>query len=186
MIEKLQSDVIVVAHTRRWVERVVIGLGLCPFARAPFDAGRIGFVVSAATDAAALLRDLATELHRLVDTDRSDLETTLLIHPHVLTDFLAYNDFLDAAEGLVADLDLAGEIQIASFHPHYQFGDAEPGAIENATNRSPYPMLHLLRSSSVERAVAGFGDTSKIYEANIATLRSLGADNLHALISEDE
>jgi uncharacterized protein len=180
------TDATVVARTQRWLERVVIGLGLCPFARIPFDAGRIGFVVSDARDETALVRDLATELHRLVDTDRSELETTLLIHPRCLTDFSAYNEFLDVAEGVVDDLDLAGEIQIASFHPHYQFGDAAPDAIENATNRSPHPMLHLLRCSSVERAVALFGDTSKIYEANIATLRSLGANNLRALMSDDE
>jgi hypothetical protein len=177
---------LVVARTRRWIERIVIGLGLCPFARSPFDAGRIRFVVSAALDDHALARDLESESRRLVSTDRAELETTLLIHPLALTEFLEFNDFLDVADALLDDLDLADEIQIASFHPRYQFGDAPPDAIENATNRSPYPMLHLLRRSSVERAIAAFGDTSKIFTANVATLRSLGADNLRALNSDDD
>jgi hypothetical protein len=179
------DDSVVVAHTRRWIERVVIGLGLCPFAREPFDGGRVRLVVTAARDETALLRDLETEVRRLIDADRAKLETTVLIHPHTLGEFVAYNDFLDVADSLLDELDVAGVVQIASFHPHYQFGDASPGAIENATNRSPYPMLHLLRRSSVERAIAAFGDTSKIYMANIATLRSLGVDALRELIDAD-
>jgi uncharacterized protein len=168
-------------RTRRWIERVVVGLGLCPFARDPLDGGRVRFVVSKARDERALTRDLEAELHRIVDTDRAELETTLLIHPHALTEFPEFNDFLDVADAVLDDLDLAGVIQIASFHPRYQFGDAAPEAIENATNRSPYPMLHLLRCSSVEHAIAAFGDTAKIYEANIATLRRLGRGGLRAL-----
>ena len=179
------DDSVVVALTRRWIERVVIGLGLCPFAREPFEGGRVRFVVSGARDDAALVRDLEAEARRLIEADRTDLETTVLIHPHTLTEFLAYNDFLDVADSVLEKLDVAGIVQIASFHPHYQFADTEPGAIENATNRSPYPMLHLLRRSSVERAIAAFGDTSKIYMANIATLRSLGENALRELINSD-
>ena len=164
----------VVARTRRWIERAVIGLDLCPFARRPYDAGTLEFVVSAARDADALQRDLEAELRRLAASAPGEVETTLLIHPHALTDFLEYNDFLDVADALLDALDLATDIQIASFHPDYRFADTAPDAIENYTNRSPYPMLHLLRSSSVERAVAAFGDTSKIYATNIATLRRLG------------
>jgi uncharacterized protein len=175
----------VVARTRHWIERVVIGLGLCPFASAPLELGRIGFVVSPAQDDAALARELEAELRRLAGSDPTELETTLLIHPRALTDFLAYNDFLDVAEALLDALDLADIIQIASFHPHYQFGDAAPEAVENATNRSPYPMLHLLRCSSVERSIAAYGDTAAIYAANIATLRRLGGEGLRALIGDE-
>jgi len=171
----------IVARTRRWIERAVIGLELCPFARRPYEAGSIRFVVSTARDADALLRELDAELLRLAASDSAELETTLLIHPHVLTDFLEYNDFLDVADALLVALDLTTEFQIASFHPQYRFADADPDAIENYTNRSPYPMLHLLRCSSVERAIATFGDTSKIYSANIATLHRLGFAGWRAL-----
>ena len=171
----------VVAHTRRWIERAVIGLDLCPFASRPYEAGTIGFVVSSARDADELVRDLETEVRRLAASQPTELETTLLIHPHALEDFLEYNDFLDVADALLEALDLAGDIQIASFHPAYRFADAAPDAIENHTNRSPYPMLHLLRCESVDRAIAAFGDTAKIYEANIATLRRLGGAGWRAL-----
>ena len=168
------TDAAVVARTRRWIERAVIGLDLCPFARLPHDAGSIGYVVSGARTDDELVRDLEREALRLVASDPNELETTLLIHPHALADFLEYNDFLDVAEALLEALDLADEIQIASFHPHYRFADTAADAIENFTNRSPFPMLHLLRCSSVERAIAAFGDTERIYTANIATLRRIG------------
>ena len=171
----------IVARTRRWIERAVIGLDLCPFASRPYDAGAVGIVVSPARDAEALVRDLEAELRRLAASDPAELETTLLIHPHALTEFLEYNDFLDVADALLDALDLADDIQIASFHPDYRFADAAPDAIDNYTNRSPYPMLHLLRCSSVERAIAAFGDTSKIYSANIATLHRLGFAGWRAL-----
>jgi hypothetical protein len=171
----------IVARTRRWIERAVIGLDLCPFAGRPYEAGAVGFVVSAARDADALVHDLETELRRLSASVPAALATTLLIHPHALTDFVEYNDFLDVADALLDALDLTEEIQIASFHPDYRFADAAPGSIDNYTNRSPHPMLHLLRSSSVERAIASFGDTSKIYTANIATLRRLGFAGWRAL-----
>jgi hypothetical protein len=171
----------IVARTRRWIERAVIGLDLCPFAGRPYRAGTVGYVVSAARDADELARDLETELRRFAATPPTELETTLLIHPHALEDFLAYNDFLDVAEALLESLDLADDIQIASFHPDYRFADAAPDAIENYTNRSPYPLLHLLRCASVERAIAAFGDTARIYEANITALRRLGFAGWRAL-----
>ena len=162
----------IVAATREWVERAVIGLGLCPFAAGVRD--RIRFVVSKARNHDALLDDLERELLALAAADSAQCETTLLVHPGVLADFLDFNDFLDEAEALVAELDLEGVIQVASFHPQYQFADSEPEAIENYTNRSPYPTLHLLREESIERALADYPDPDSIYERNIDTLRRLG------------
>ncbi len=133
----------------------MIGLNLCPFAKAVHAGNQIRYVVSDAQTPEALLADLARELQMLAAADRADVETTLLIHPRVLVDFLDYNDFLDIADAAVEELGFAGTIQVASFHPQYQFADTEPDAIENFSNRSPYPMLHLLREESVERAVSG-------------------------------
>ena len=172
---------VVVAATRLWLERAVIGLNLCPFARTVFSENRIRYCVSAARTEDELLADLDVELRRLLAADSADCETTLLIHPHALVDFLNYNDFLDLADATLDALDLVDEIQIASFHPHYQFADTLPEDIENYTNRSPYPMLHLLREASIERAVASFPDTATIYEANIMTLRRLGAEGWRRL-----
>ena len=166
----------VVADTRGWIERAVIGLDLCPFAKAVYIGGRIRYRVSAARDEAALLADLAHELSMLHAADESECETTLLIHPRVLADFADYNVFLDAADGKIDALGLRGEIQIASFHPRYQFEGTAPDDIGNFTNRSPYPMLHLLREASVERAVTAIPDASAIFERNIETLRRLGID----------
>jgi hypothetical protein len=171
----------VVADTRRWIERAVIGLNLCPFARSAFAEKRIRYSVSGARSADQLLADLDVELRRLHAADPLECETTLLIHPRALEDFLDYNDFLDVADAALEALDLDGEIQVASFHPSYQFADAAPDAVENCTNRSPYPMLHLLRQDSIEQALAAFPDTAKIYEANIATLRLLGAEGWRRL-----
>jgi hypothetical protein len=171
----------VVAATRRWIERAVIGLNLCPFARTPFETEGIRYAVSAARNVDALVADLDVELRRLHHADSADCETTLLIHPHVLQDFLDYNDFLDVADAVLDALDLGDAIQIASFHPSYQFADTSPDDVENCTNRSPFPMLHLLRQASVDRAVAAFPDTAAIYQSNIATLRRLGAEGWRKL-----
>ena len=162
------------AATRAWLERAVIGLNLCPFAKAVHLKQQIRFVVSAATDEAALLADLLRELSLLARTDAIEVDTTLLIHPGVLRDFLDYNDFLEVADAAVAELGLDGEIQVASFHPDYQFAGSEPGDIENFSNRAPYPTLHLLRESSVEQAVTAFPDAASIYQRNIDTLQALG------------
>jgi hypothetical protein len=160
--------------TRRWVEKSVIGLNLCPFAESSYRANRVHFTVSEQRSAAGLLQELSTELQALAAADPSDRETTLLIHPWVLADFTEYNDFLEVCDAAVAELNLEGELQVASFHPQYQFAESQPDDIENYTNRSPYPMLHLLREASVERAVAAAGDTEEIYRRNIRTLRALG------------
>jgi uncharacterized protein len=179
------DDASAIAATQRWLERAVIGLNLCPFARAPFAQQRIRLRVSHADSEDELLADLSEELEALHATDASICETTLLIHPYVLTDFLDYNDFLDAADAAVLALGLEGELQVASFHPDYRFADTAEDAIENCTNRSPYPTLHLLREASIERAVESVPDTEDIYRRNIETLRSLGADGWRALWRDD-
>lgn len=160
----------------QWLERAVIGLNLCPFAKAVHVKNQIRYVVSAATDPEALREDLVRELGLLVQTPAAEIETTLLVHPHVLSDFFDYNDFLNRADATLAELDLTSEFQIASFHPRYQFAGTQPDAIENYTNRSPYPMLHLLREASVTRATAAFPDAARIFEGNIAKLRGLGPE----------
>jgi hypothetical protein len=167
--------------TRRWIERAVIGLNLCPFAKAVVAKSQVRYVLSDATTSGALLDVLGVELALLRDTPATDIDTTLIVHPQVLTDFLDYNDFLDSADALVAELGLEGTLQVASFHPHYQFAGTDAEDIENATNRSPYPTLHLLREDSVSRAVAAYPDPDAIIERNVATLQQLGAEGWRKL-----
>jgi len=164
-----------IAETRAWVRRAVIGLNLCPFARAVDAKDQIRYVFSDATDPETLLATLVVELQRLADTDSAVVDTTMLIHPRVLADFEDFNDFLELADAAVEDLDLDGVLQVASFHPHFQFADTEPDDVTNATNRSPYPTLHLLREESVDRAVAAFPEAEAIFERNMETLEKLGA-----------
>lgn len=171
----------IIAATRAWLERAVIGLDLCPFAKAVHIRDQIRYVVSEAETPEALLADLLRELQALAAADPEEVETTLLIHPRTLADFLDYNDFLDVADAAVADLGLTGEIQVASFHPRYQFAGTGADDVENYTNRSPFPMLHLLREASVERAVEAFPDASRIFEKNVETLRRLGAEGWRRL-----
>ncbi len=169
--------------TRHWLEKAVIGLNLCPFAKAVHLKQQIRWVESTATDSASLLQDLERELTRLAAADPSTHDTTLLIHPHVLAAFLDYNDFLDEADGAIRRLGLDGVIQVASFHPQYQFAGTAPDDVGNLTNRSPHPMLHLLREDSIARAVDAFPDASSIYERNVETLRRIGIDGWNALMS---
>ncbi|MFL6234157.1 MAG: DUF1415 domain-containing protein [Thermoanaerobaculia bacterium] len=171
----------IVTATRHWLEKAVIGLNLCPFAKPVYAREQIRYVVSEAETPEALLADLIAELQALAAAEPEEVETTLLIHPRVLSDFLDYNDFLGVAEEAVADLGLEGVLQVASFHPDYQFADTEPDDITNYTNRSPYPTLHLLREASVERAVATVQDASEIYERNMETLRRLGLEGWRRL-----
>ena len=135
---------------------------------------RVRFHLSEQRSASGLLEELRSELTYLNAADPQSCETTLLIHPWVLTDFIEYNDFLEVCEATVVELGLEGELQVASFHPQYQFSGTESGDIENYTNRSPYPMLHLLREASIERAIAALPDAAEIYRRNIRTLRELG------------
>ena len=169
--------------TRRWLERAVIGLNLCPFAKAVQAKGQVRLVLSDATTPEALLEDLGEALLHLRDTPAEQVDTTLIVHPGVLTDFLDYNDFLEQADALVEQLDLEGVLQVASFHPAYQFAGTQPEDVENCTNRSPYPTLHLLREDSVSRAVAAYPDPDAIVERNIETLARLGADGFRKLLS---
>lgn len=170
-----------IAETRAWVEHAVIGLNLCPFAKAVQAKGQVRYVASDATDVDTLLAQLCDELQRLADTPAEETDTTLLVHPGVLQDFGNYNDFLDIADAALQALKLDGVLQVASFHPDYRFAGTEADDIANATNRSPYPTLHLLREASVERAVAAFPEPEAIYEANMKTLEALGADGWAAL-----
>ena len=163
----------VIAETRNWIEKAVIGLRLCPFAATPYQRGQIRYRVSEQATTSGLKQDLAEELRYLAAADPEVCETSLLIHPHVLHDFLGYNEFLDQADATVASLGLTGELQIASFHPAYQFAGSAPDDIENYSNRSPYPMLHVLREASVQRA-ATFPEVHEIGDRNIATLHELG------------
>ncbi len=161
--------------TRRWLEKAVIGLNLCPFAAPVYRRDRIRFCVSGERSAAGLLEQFRAECLFLSEADPLQCETTLLIHPWVLGDFIEYNEFLAVCESAIVELDLEGELQVASFHPRYQFAGTLPDDIENYTNRAPYPTLHLLREASVERAVAAVADPEDIYRQNILTLRRLGA-----------
>ena len=171
----------VVASTRAWLEQAVIGLNLCPFAREPYARAQIRYAVSDAVTAGALRDDLAEELRTLAQAAPEAMETTLLIHPSVLTEFGEYNAFLDVADATVDSLDLSGVLQVASFHPRYQFAGTTPDDVTNNTNRSPYPMLHLLREASIDLAVAAFPEARMIYQRNIETMRRLGTAGWEAL-----
>ena len=175
----------VVAATRHWIEKAVIGLNLCPFARAVWVKNQVRIVVSTARHVDGLLDDLDRELELLAATPPERIDTTLIVHPTLFPDFEVFNDFLGVADEVVAEHDLEGVIQVASFHPDYRFEGTEPDDITNATNRAPFPTLHLLREDSVERAVASEGgDADAIVARNIETLRRLGPEGWQALMSE--
>jgi uncharacterized protein len=167
--------------TREWVDKAVIGLNLCPFAKAVQIKGQVRYVLSAARDTGALLAELEQELRHLATVDPEQTDTTLIVHPQLLQDFLDFNDFLEHAEALLEQLALEGTLQIASFHPHYQFAGTDPDDITNYTNRSPHPTLHLLREDSIDRAVEAFPEAEAIYERNVETLQRLGLDGWEAL-----
>jgi len=164
----------VIEATRHWLTRAVIGLNLCPFAKSVHVKHQIRYAISDATATDQALADLETELLTLAQADPADVDTTLLILPHALADFLDFNDCLYFADRLLKQLRLEGTLQIASFHPQYQFQGTAPDDIENYTNRAPYPILHLLREASIARAVDAFPDAADIYERNQETLRRMG------------
>jgi hypothetical protein len=168
----------VIDRTRRWISSMVIGLNLCPFAQRVFMADKIRYVVSDAENEQTLLRDLAGELAALASGSIFNVETTLLIHPRALGNFLDYNEFLGRGERLIGELNLRGTIQLASFHPDYQFAGTDPGAVENYTNRSPYPMLHLLREESVSQAANDPNELLEIPRRNSETLRGIGREKI--------
>jgi len=168
------DDEFVIAATREWLEKAVIGLNLCPFAKAVYVKNQVRIVVSGAKHLDGLLEDLDRELDFLAAADPEDVDTTLLIHPTLLPDFLDFNDFLQLVDAAVEEHELEGVIQVASFHPQFQFEGTEPDDMGNFTNRSPFPTLHLLREASIERAVAAFPEAETIFERNIETLEKLG------------
>lgn len=169
----MQHDTVIEA-TRQWLEKAVIGLNLCPFAKTVYLKDQVRIVVSTAPHLDGLLEDLDRELDFLAAAEPSEVDTTLLIHPTLLPDFLDFNDFMQLAEAAVEEHHLEGVIQIASFHPQFQFADTAPDEMANYTNRAPYPTLHLLREASISKAIATFPNTETIYQRNIVTLQKLG------------
>jgi hypothetical protein len=174
-----------ILDTQRWLERAVIGLNLCPFAKAVHVKGLIRYAVSEATTPAEFLVDLKNELNLLANPDVDSVsvayDTTLFIAPYCLQDFLDFNDFLGKADKLIAKMKLDGTLQLANFHPHYQFAGTEPDDITNFTNRAPYPTLHLLRESSIDQAVEAFPEAEAIFEVNMATMERLGVQGWNDL-----
>jgi uncharacterized protein len=175
------TDEEVLTQTRHWLEKAVIGLNLCPFAKAVYVKNQVRLVVSHARHADDLLEELDRELDLLVATPAEEIDTTLLIHPTLFEDFLDFNDFLELADGVVSEHELEGVIQLASFHPRFQFDGTEPDDISNYTNRAPFAMLHLLREESVDKAVEAFPEADAIFEQNIQTLEKLGIEGWKAL-----
>ena len=179
------SDDTVLADTRRWIEKAVIGLNLCPFARAVYVKNQVRIVVSRARHLDAFLDELDRELDLLQSTPAEEIDTTLLVHPTLFPDFEVFNDFMNVVDDVVAEHDLEGVIQVANFHPDFRFEGEPEGDMSHFTNRAPYPTLHLLREDSVERAVeSAGGDAEAIVERNIATLRQLGSEGWKALLAK--
>ena len=167
---------IVIADTVRWLEKAVIGLNLCPFAKSVHVKGQIHYVVSQATDPEEVAHDLHRELEALAEISPEKRDTTLLILPQALQDFLDFNDFLEVADAMVEELDLGGILQVASFHPLFQFEGTDVDDVTNCTNRAPYPILHLLREDSIDRAVEAFPEAEMIYERNMQVLSEMGIE----------
>lgn len=176
MERELPLDKTIIAQTQEWLEKAVIGLNLCPFAKSVHIKKQIRYVVSKAQTEDDLLKDLISELRFLSQTQASEVDTTLVIHPKVLKDFYEYNEFLDVADAALVEMDLDGIIQVASFHPRYQFAGTTSDDITNYTNRSPYPILHLLREESVSKAVDSVPDADSIPDQNIETMNRLGIE----------
>ncbi|MFC3531153.1 DUF1415 domain-containing protein [Vogesella facilis] len=178
-MESTHDDII--ASTRNWLEKAVIGLNLCPFAKAVYVKDQVRIVVSDADTPQALLEHLVTELRLLADSDPEEIDTTLLVHPFVLQRFLDFNEFLGIVDAVLEDMELEGELQVAEFHPKFQFDGTTLNDVSNNTNRAPYPTLHLLREASIARAVEAFPDPASIYERNIAIMEELGRKGWEAL-----
>ena len=182
MITTSDAYASVLEETQHWLNQAVIGLNLCPFAKAVQVKDQIRYAISDATDAEGVLTDLQDELALLAEADPEQIDTTLLILPDAFDDFLDFNDFEEISNRLLKRMDLVGELQVATFHPQFQFADTEPDDIENCTNRSPYPILHLLREESIDRAVDAFPDAAEIYEKNIETMKRLGVEGWKRLM----
>ena len=179
------DTIFVEKRVRAWVEKAVIGLNLCPFAKGVYGKGQVRIVIDQSDNVHELTEQLRGQLLALADTPAAQVDTTLLVVPTLFEDFGQFNDYLDIAEALLDQLELVGELQIASFHPKYQFADTDPDDISNYTNRAPYPILHLLREDSLDEAVAQFPDASVIFERNIETVQRLGQAGWERLLNEE-
>jgi len=174
----------VVADTQAWLDKAVIGLNLCPFAKAVVAKQQVRMIVCMDSEPEKVLQMLQQEMQLLVDTDAAVLDTTLLIAPNLLPDFLDFNEFLFDCDSVLVSMELEGVLQIADFHPRYQFASTQPDDISNFTNRAPYPTLHLLREESIDKAVAAFPDASLIYERNVQVLEALGKEGWEGLVGK--
>jgi hypothetical protein len=183
-LSQVLDEETVIAQTRCWIERVVMQYNLCPFAHKPVQGGQVRYRVSEAKDPEALVQELIDELETLRASDAQQVETTVLIHPYVLEDFLDYNDFLDVVDQLLEQGGYADDFQVASLHPDYQFADTGPDDAENYTNRSPYPVLHLLREASVDRVLEKYPDPDAIPGRNIETMNRLGVEQIRQILHE--
>ena len=181
MSDPADTERIAIEDTQAWLTRAVVGLNLCPFAKAVMAKGQVRYVVTELTEPEQVLKLLQSEMQTLVDADPDTLDTTLLIAPYLLPDFVDFNEFLFDCDAVLLGMDLEGVLQIADFHPGYQFAGTAPDDVENLTNQSPYPTLHLLREDSVTRAVQAFPDAALIYERNTALLREMGTAGWQAL-----
>ena len=168
----------VIRKTREWVNGFVIRLNLCPFAKKVFDEERIRYVVLESSEIKDLTKKLLDELYFLSKTEAEKIETTLIIFPNLLTDFESFNEYLAVADEILLEMSLIGDIQIASFHPQYQFAGTTKDAAENYTNRSPYPMLHLLREVSIENALKKVPKPENIPMENIKKMNEIGLEKL--------
>lgn len=176
-----EAERLAIEDTQHWLMQAVVGLNLCPFAKAVVVKQMVRYVVCPSSDPADLLTLLTQELLHLRDADSAQLDTTLLIAPHALPDFVEFNQFLEACDAVLHDLDLEGVLQVADFHPRYQFAGVDADDISNFTNRAPYPTLHLLREASIDSAVEAFPDAAEIFERNIERLQALGREGWQAL-----
>jgi len=181
MLDPADTQRIAMEDTQAWLERAVVGLNLCPFAKAVMAKGQVRYAVTELTEPEQVLLLLQAEMQTLVEADPETLDTTLLIAPYLLPHFMDFNEFLFDCEAVLRGLDLEGVLQIADFHPGYQFAGTEADDVENLTNQSPYPTLHLLREDSVSRAVQAFPDAAMIYDRNTALLREIGVAGYLAL-----
>ena len=181
MHQPADTERIAIEDTQLWLTRAVVGLNLCPFAKAVMAKGQVRYVVTELTEPEQVLKLLQSEMQTLVDADPDTLDTTLLIAPYLLPDCVDFNEFLFDCDAVLLGMDLEGVLQIADFHPGYQFAGTAPDDVENLTNQSPYPTLHLLREDSVTRAVQAFPDAAFIYERNTALLREMGTAGWQAL-----
>jgi len=173
-------------RVRRWLEKAVIGLNLCPFAKSVYVKDQVRIAICQAQDRHALTAQLYEELQLLASTPAQQTDTTLLVVPCLFEQFSDFNDYLDIAEAVLDELELVGEIQLASFHPFYQFANTEPDDLSNYTNRAPYPILHLLREDSLDRAAEQYPDASVIFQRNVAVVQELGVDGWHRLLQDDQ